>query len=113
MREFLHVNDLAEACLFLMDRYEEDEHINVGTGKDVTIRHLAALVRDIVYPTAELQFDPSKPDGMPRRVLDVSKLAQMGWNATIELQAGIRSTYEWFLAQVPGSIRGQIPEAVA
>ncbi len=96
-REFLHVDDLASACLFLMDDYGQAGHINVGTGVDVTIRELAETVRSVVDPSAELNFDPSKPDGMPRKVLDVSKLHELGWHHTIELAAGIESTYEWFL----------------
>jgi GDP-L-fucose synthase len=70
-REFLHVDDLADACVFLMDRYNEAQHINVGTGEDLSIRELAERVRDVVYPTARLVFDRSKPDGMPRDPLDV------------------------------------------
>jgi GDP-L-fucose synthase len=99
MREFLHVDDLADACLFLMDRYEDAEHINVGTGQDLTIRDLAELVGSIVYPDAELVFDTSKPDGMPRKVLDVSRLKNLGWQPTIPLPQGVRATYEWFLGQ--------------
>jgi GDP-L-fucose synthase len=97
-REFLHVDDLASACLFLMDRYAEAQHINVGTGEDLSIRELAELVRDIVHPGSRLVFDTSKPDGMPRKLLDVSRLHALGWRHKIELEEGIRSTYEWFLA---------------
>jgi GDP-L-fucose synthase len=99
MREFLHVDDLADACLFVMDRYDDAEHINVGTGQDLTIRDLAELVGSIVYPDAKLVFDTSKPDGMPRKVLDVSRLRGMGWEPAIPLPQGVRSTYEWFLQQ--------------
>jgi GDP-L-fucose synthase len=106
MREFLHVDDLADACVFLMDNYDDDEHINVGTGQDLTIRDLAELVRDIVHPGAELVFDTSKPDGMPRKVLDVSKLNALGWKPTIPLRDGIEETYRWYLAQSPDTIRG-------
>ncbi len=97
MREFLHVDDLADACVFLMEHYSDDSHINVGTGLDLTIRDLAKKVRDIVYPEAELDFDTSKPDGTPRKVLDVTRLRELGWTAKIELGAGIQSTYRWFL----------------
>jgi GDP-L-fucose synthase len=97
-REFLHVDDLADACVFLMDRYSDAAHINVGTGEDQSIGELAAMVRDVVYPTATIVFDSSKPDGTPRKQLDVSRLHALGWRHTIELEAGIRSTYEWFLA---------------
>ena len=105
-REFLHVDDLAEACLFLMDGYEDDSHINVGTGIDTSIGQLAEIVRDVVHPGAELVFDASKPDGMPRRVLDVSKIEALGWKARIDLRTGIEETYRWFLAQDEGSMRG-------
>jgi GDP-L-fucose synthase len=106
-REFLHVDDLATACLFLMEHYDEEGHINVGTGEDRSIRELAELVRDIVYPQAELVFDTTKPDGTPRKVLDVSKLRSLGWSPTIDLEDGIRSTYQWFLqAQKTGAVRG-------
>ncbi|HEX3794073.1 MAG TPA: GDP-L-fucose synthase [Acidimicrobiales bacterium] len=114
MREFLHVDDLADACLFLMEEYSGAEHVNVGTGVDITIRQLAETVRDIVHPTAELVFDPAKPDGMPRKVLDVTKLNELGWTARIEFAAGVKETYEWFVDQSPGAIRGMdIAPAVA
>ena len=96
-REFLHVDDLADACVFLMDRYDEVQHVNVGTGRDLSIRELAEMVRDIVYPQAELRFDPSKPDGMPRKLLDVSRLHGLGWRHRISVREGISSTYTWFL----------------
>lgn len=96
-REFLHVDDLAEACLFLMRHYESDEHVNVGVGEDLTIRELAELIRDIVAPGVDLAFDTSKPDGMPRKLLDVSRLREMGWEARIGLREGIERTYRWFL----------------
>ncbi|WP_423980283.1 GDP-L-fucose synthase [Ilumatobacter sp.] len=100
MREFLHVDDLADACLYLMDNYSDVGHVNVGTGEDLPIRELAEKIRDVVCPDAELRFDPSKPDGMPRKVLDVSKLNALGWKPSIDLDEGIASTYEWFLDQV-------------
>jgi GDP-L-fucose synthase len=96
-REFLHVDDLADACVYLMERYDAAEHINVGTGEDLSILELAQLVRDVVYPAAELTFDRSKPDGTPRKLLDVSRLHQIGWRHRIELRAGIASTYDWFV----------------
>jgi GDP-L-fucose synthase len=104
MREFLHVDDLADACLFLMRKYDEAGHINVGTGQDLAIRNLAETIRDIVHPDAVLRFNTTKPDGMPRKVLDVSRLHALGWRHQIELRDGIRSTYEWFLAQ--SEVRG-------
>jgi GDP-L-fucose synthase len=96
-REFLHVDDLADACVFLMDRYDDVEHINVGTGEDLSIRELAELVRDIVHPGARLVFDTSKPDGTPRKLLDVTRLHQLGWQHRIGLREGIASVYEWFV----------------
>jgi GDP-L-fucose synthase len=96
-REFLHVDDLAEACLFLMENYNEDSHINVGTGEDLSILELAQLVGSIVHPDATLVFDPTKPDGTPRKLLDVSRIKALGWTPTIALHAGIESTYRWFL----------------
>jgi GDP-L-fucose synthase len=98
-REFLHVDDLADACLYLMQHYSDASHINVGTGVDLSIRELAEKIRDLVYPAAELRFDTSKPDGMPRKVLDVSRLAATGWSPRIGLDEGIATTYQWFCDQ--------------
>jgi GDP-L-fucose synthase len=95
-REFLHVDDLADACLFLMRHYDRAEHINVGTGEDLSILELAGLVRDAVHPQAVLVFDRTKPDGTPRKLLDVSRLHALGWRHRIELREGIAATYEWF-----------------
>ncbi|MGH8240577.1 MAG: GDP-L-fucose synthase family protein, partial [Steroidobacteraceae bacterium] len=108
MREFLYVDDLADACLFLMEHYSDDSHINVGTGVDLSIRELAEKVRDLVFPTAELHFDTSKPDGSPRKVLDVSRLRELGWEPTTPLDDGLTRTYEWFLErhERPGALRG-------
>jgi GDP-L-fucose synthase len=97
-REFLHVDDLADACVFVMEHYDEAQHINIGTGEDLSIRELAELIGDIVHPGARLTFDTSKPDGMPRKLLDVSRLHALGWRHRIALADGVRSTYEWFLA---------------
>jgi len=96
-REFLHVDDLADACLFIMRRYDEAEHINVGTGEDLTIRELAEMVRDVVHPQARLVFDPGKPDGTPRKLLDVGRLQRLGWRPRIALRDGVAATYAWFL----------------
>jgi GDP-L-fucose synthase len=96
-REFLHVDDLADACVYLMRRYDAAEHVNVGTGEDLTIRELAELVREIVHPQAQLAFDASKPDGAPRKLLDVSRLHALGWRHKIALREGIASSYRWFL----------------
>jgi GDP-L-fucose synthase len=103
-REFLHVDDLADACVFLMERYDAAQHINVGTGEDLSIRELAETIRDIVHPRAALRFDPTKPDGMPRKLLDVARLHALGWRHRIPLREGIASTYQWFL-QNQGSLR--------
>ncbi len=96
-REFLHADDLADACVFLMRSYDDARHLNIGTGEDLSIRELAEMVRNIVHPAATLQFDTTKPDGMPRKLLDVSRLHALGWRHTIPLAEGIRSTYDWFL----------------
>ena len=108
MREFLHVDDLADACVFLMENYSDDSHINVGTGVDLSIRELAEKVRDIVHPSARLVFDTSKPDGTPRKVLDVSRLNDLGWSPSYDLDRGIRTTYQWFIDQQSkqSSLRG-------
>ncbi len=97
MREFLHVDDLAAATVFLMDHYTGESIVNVGTGTDVTIGQLAQLIREVVGYTGTLSFDATKPDGTPRKLLDVSKATALGWTASIELRAGIESTYQWFL----------------
>jgi len=99
-REFLNVDDLADACVFLMSHYEGDGHVNIGTGEDITIAELADLVRQIVYPEAGLEFDTSKPDGTPRKLLDVSNIHALGWRHKIELRDGIQATYEWFTSSM-------------
>jgi GDP-L-fucose synthase len=96
-REFLHVDDLADAAVFLMRSWSDDEHINIGTGEDLTIADLAQLIAAIVGFRGEFAFDPSKPDGTPRKLLDVSKLTALGWRYRIDLETGIRQTYEWYL----------------
>lgn len=97
-REFLFVDDLAEALLFLLERYDSPEPINVGVGVDVTIRELAETIAEVVNWSGEFRFDPSRPDGTPRKMLDVSKIKTLGWEARVPLREGIRITYEWFLA---------------
>jgi len=96
-REFLYVNDLAEACLFLMENYDSSVLVNVGCGRDCTIRELAELISRVIGFTGEIEWDTTKPDGTPRKLLDVSKLNKLGWNAKIPLETGIRSTYKWWL----------------
>ena len=95
-REFLHVDDLADAVVFLMKVWSDEEPINIGTGADITIADLARLIADIVGFGGRFMFDPSKPDGAPRKLLDVSKLTALGWRPRIELEAGIRQTHEWY-----------------
>ncbi len=96
-REFLHCNDLADACVFLMENYSDASHINVGTGEDLSIRELAETVRKVVHPGATIVWDSSKPDGAPRKLLDVSRLHSLGWRHRIALNDGIKQTYGWFL----------------
>jgi GDP-L-fucose synthase len=107
-REFMHVDDLADAALFLMLNYDEPEIINVGVGTDLSIRELAELVCRVVGYNGRLVFDTSKPDGTPQKLLDVSKLRALGWQARVTLEEGIRQTYQWFLAGHPA---GQHPVA--
>jgi GDP-L-fucose synthase len=97
LREFLHVDDLAAASLFLLENYDSADTINVGVGEDLTIRELAEMVANVVGYKGELVLDTSKPDGTPRKLLDVSKINDLGWMATIPLRDGIAATYEWFL----------------
>ncbi len=97
MREFLHADDLAEACLFLMENYNESELVNIGTGEDVTIENLAALVKQIIGFQGEIIWDTSKPDGTPRKLMDVSKLHGFGWHHKIALEDGIKLAYQDFL----------------
>ena len=97
-REFLHVDDLASACLLLLEKYDSPEIINVGCGEDISIRELAELVCDIVGFDGQLSWDATKPDGTPRKLLDVTKLRALGWKPSIPLREGIARTYEWFLA---------------
>jgi GDP-L-fucose synthase len=100
MREFLYADDLAEACLFLMETYNESELVNIGTGVDVTIKELAETVQEIVGFTGEIKWDTNRPDGTPRKLMDVSKLHGLGWKHHIELSQGIRLAYQDFLANV-------------
>lgn len=100
-REFLHVDDLAAACVFLLEKYDSAEIINVGCGEDISIRELAELICEVVGFQGDLTWDTTKPDGTPRKLLDVSKLHGLGWHHTIGLREGIAKTYEWFLQNRP------------
>lgn len=96
-REFLHVDDLADATVFILKNYSGEEHLNVGVGHDVTIRRLAEAIRDVTGWQGEFTFDPSMPDGVSQKLLDVTRLARLGWTAQIALRDGIADTYRWFL----------------
>jgi len=100
-REFLYIEDLAEALVFLMENYDRPEIINVGTGEDVSIRELAEMVREVVGFSGNIKFDPSKPDGTPRKLLDVSKINSLGWHAGTPLKEGLMETYRWYLQNHP------------
>ena len=114
-REFLHADDLADACLFLMREYAGDEHVNVGTGEDLSIRSLAEMVRDAVAPELVIEWDASKPDGSPRKLLDVGRLHELGWRHRVDVADGIASTYRWFLEELAhGTVRGlPVPSPVS
>ncbi|HEY2419704.1 MAG TPA: GDP-L-fucose synthase [Steroidobacteraceae bacterium] len=98
-REFLHVDDLAAACLYLMQHYASEDPINVGWGQDLSIAELARLIADIVGFGGSLRFDPTKPDGTPRKLLDTSRLTALGWRPAITLEAGLAATYDWYRSQ--------------
>lgn len=99
-REFLHVDDMADACLHLLEHYDGAQQVNVGTGTDVTIRELASIVAEVVGYEGETDWDSSKPDGTPQKLLDVSRLAKLGWTAGIGLRQGIASTVEWYRSRI-------------
>ena len=96
-RKFLHVDDLADACVFRMRNFDGDLPLNVGTGTDIAIAELAALIAEVVGYRGRFAYDRSKPDGTPRKLLDVSRLAELGWRAKTDLKDGIASTYRWYL----------------
>jgi len=106
-REFLHVDDLASACMFLLEKYDDDIALNVGCGKDVTIKELAELVAEIVGFRGSILWDDSKPDGTPRKLLDTTRINDLGWYPKVELSTGIRDTYDWYQSQLDsdGSLR--------
>lgn len=96
LREFLHVDDMADGCIFLMENYDGEEHVNIGTGKELTIGELVQMIKEVVGYDGELRFNTDKPDGTPRKLLDVSKLEGLGWKYKVELRDGIKDSYEWF-----------------
>ena len=98
-REFLHVDDCAEACLVLMDKYSGEQFVNVGAGKDIPIAELATVVAEIVGYKGEILWDSTKPDGTPRKIMDSSKMLQLGWHPHISLRQGLQGTYDWYQAQ--------------
>lgn len=97
LREFLHADDLADACLFLLENYDETEHVNVGSGNEISIKELTELIAEVVGFEGEIQWDATKPDGTPRKLLDTSKLDSLGWQAKIGLREGLERTYAWYL----------------
>jgi GDP-L-fucose synthase len=111
-REFLHVDDLAGACLFLMQHYDDASWINVGCGSDLTIAELAQTLTRVVGYQGVLRFDSSKPDGTPRKLLDTGRITALGWRPTISLEAGLRETYEWFLQNVATEGAATLPRAL-
>ncbi len=98
LREFLHADDLASACVYLLENYDDDVAINIGMGKEISIKGLAELIQAIVGFEGSIEWDSSRPDGTPRKLLDVSKITALGWKPNISLEQGIQSTYEWFVA---------------
>ncbi len=103
-REFLHVDDLASAACWAMETYDAAEHLNVGTGEDLTIAELAQKVAQVVGYTGQIRFDPARPDGTPRKLLDVSRIHSLGWHARIPLEEGIRSTYDWLCTHAAAAV---------
>jgi GDP-L-fucose synthase len=95
-REFLHSDDLGRACVFLLEEYDDNIPINVGTGKDVTIKELAEVIQKVIGFEGEIEWDSSRPDGTPRKLLDISRISNLGWKPEIKLLEGIESTYAWF-----------------
>ena len=96
LREFMHVDDLAEGLIFLMENYSEYEHINIGTGKEISITEFAEIIKNISGWKGKIKFDDSYPDGMPRKVMDINKISKLGWNPKIELKEGLKQAYKWF-----------------
>jgi GDP-L-fucose synthase len=105
-RELLYVDDLADACVYLINNYSGSEIVNVGVGKDISIAELASLVREVVGYEGEISYDTNKPDGAPRKLLDVSRLAELGWKPKVPLREGVERTYRWFVSTMAAGIRG-------
>ncbi len=104
-REFLHVDDCAEACMFLMDRYSDPMIVNVGAGQEITIADLAVLIAEVVGYRGAIHWDPTKPDGMPRKLMDSGRITALGWKPTISLRQGLNETYLWYRARADGSLQ--------
>lgn len=104
LREFLNVDDLADACLYLLDHYEGDDYLNVGTGQEITILQLAELIRKVVGYQGEIRLDAARPDGTPRKVTDIRRICETGWRPKIDLESGIRQTYAWFCEQYEAGV---------
>ena len=100
LREFLHVDDMADACVFLLEHYDGEQHVNIGTGKEVTIRELAEIVRRVVGYEGGIVWNQEMPDGTPRKLTDVTKLHKLGWTHKIELEEGVQLAYDWFRENV-------------
>ena len=99
-REFLHVDDLADSVVWLLENYDDKQFLNIGTGEDISIKELAIMVKDLVGYEGELVFDSTKPDGMPKKLLDVSKLHDAGWHHKINFEEGLKRTYDWYLTNI-------------
>ena len=97
LREFMHVDDLAEGLIFLMENYSEHEHVNIGTGKEISITEFAKIIKNISGWKGKIKFDDSYPDGMPRKVMDINKISKLGWHSKIELKVGLKQAYKWFI----------------
>ncbi len=100
LREFLYVDDMADACVFLLENYSGEQHVNIGTGKEVTIKELAETVKKVVDYRGQIVWDQTMPDGTPRKLTDVTKLHGLGWQHKVELEEGVRLAYEWFKENV-------------
>ena len=96
LREFLYIDDMADACVFLMENYNDEKHVNIGTGIEITIKETAELIKEVIGFKGKLVFDRSMPDGTPRKLTDVSRIHELGWNHKVELREGIEKTYKWY-----------------